>query len=92
MDTGSLETHHNIDELSKVIKQIVPPGDVILILRPHRLGPRVANLPNSPRPLKAVLSETAMQDLLIESGFHRCGSCRPSSEGTPETGRGPPET
>ncbi len=30
--TGSLETSHDIDELSKVIKHIIPPGEVIIIL------------------------------------------------------------
>ncbi len=74
MDAGSLETRHDIDELSKVIKPIVPPGEVITILKAHRLGPRVANLPNSPRPLKVVLSETAMWDLLTKSRFHLRGS------------------
>ncbi len=69
-DTGSLETRHDIDELSKVIKHIVPPGEVIIILKTHRLGPRVANAPNSPRPLKVVLSKTAMRDLLMKSRFH----------------------
>ncbi len=39
-DNGSLV--HDIDELSKVIKHIVPPGEVIVILKTHRLGPRVA--------------------------------------------------
>ncbi len=58
-----LETRHDIDELSKVIKHIVPPGKVIIILKTHCLGPRVANLPNSHRPLKVVLSEAAMRDL-----------------------------
>ncbi len=62
-DTGSLETRQDIDELSKVIKYIVPPGKVIIILKTHRLCPRVANLPHSSRPLKVVLSETAMRDL-----------------------------
>ncbi len=52
VDTGSLETRHDIDELSKVIEHIVSPGEVIIILKTHRLGPRDANLPNSPRPLK----------------------------------------
>ncbi len=55
-DTDSFETRHDIDELSKVIKHIAPPGEVIIILKNHRLGPRVANLPNSPGPLKVVLS------------------------------------
>ncbi len=72
--TGSLETRHDIDELSKVIKHIVPSGEVIIILTTHRLGPRVANLPNSLRPLKVVLSETAMLDLLMKSRFHLRGS------------------
>ncbi len=35
-----------------MIKQIVPPGEVISILKTHRLGPRVANVPNSPGALK----------------------------------------
>ncbi len=44
-DTGSLETRHDIDELSKVTKHIAPPGEVTIILKIHCLGPRVANLP-----------------------------------------------
>ncbi len=67
---GSLETRHGIDELSKVVKRIVPPGEVFIILKSHRLGPRVENLPNSPRPLKVVLSETTMRDLLMKSRFN----------------------
>ncbi len=73
-DSGSLETRHDIDELLKVIKHIVPPCEVIIILKTHRLGPRVANLPNSPRPLRVVFSETAMRDLLMKSRFHLRGS------------------
>ncbi len=57
-----------------MIKQIVPPGEVIIVLKTHRLCPRVANVPNSPRPLKVVLSETAMRDLLMKSRFHLRGS------------------
>ncbi len=49
-DTGSLETRHDIDELLKVIKHIVPPGQVVIILKTRRRGPRVAKLPNSSRP------------------------------------------
>ncbi len=60
-DTGSLETRHNIDELSKVIKPIVPPSAVVIILKTHCLVPQVANLPNSPRPQKVVLSEAIMR-------------------------------
>ncbi len=74
MDPGLLETRHDIGELSKVIKHIVPPGEVIIILKTYRLGPRIANVPNSPRPQKAVLSETAMRDLVMKSRFHLRGS------------------
>ncbi len=73
-DTGSLETRHDIDELPKVIKLIVPPAEVIIILKTHRLGPRDANLSNSPRPLKVVHSETAKRDLLMKSRLHLRGS------------------
>ncbi len=72
-DTGSLETRHDIDELSKVIKHIKN-IELIFILKTHRLCPRVANLNNSPRPLKVVLSGTAMRDLLMKSRFHLHGS------------------
>ncbi len=73
-DTGSLETRHDIDDLSKVVKHIVPPGEVIIILKTHRVCPRVENVPNSLRPLKVVLSETVMRDLLMKSRFHLRGS------------------
>ncbi len=69
-----METCYDIDEPSKVIKHIVLHGEVIIILKTHRLGSRVANVPNSPRPLKVVLSETAMRDLLMKSRFHLRGS------------------
>ncbi len=69
-----METRHDIDELSKVIKHIVPPGEVIIAPKTHRLGPRVANVPNLPRPLKVVLSETAMRDLLMKPRVQLRGS------------------
>ncbi len=68
--TLSLEIHHDIEELSKVNKLIAPLCEVIIILKIHRLGPRVANLLSSPRPLNVVLSETAMHGLLMKSLFH----------------------
>ncbi len=74
MDTGSLETRHDIDELSKVIQHIVPLNKVIIILKTHRLRPRVTNHLKSPRTLKVVLSEKAMRDLLKECHFHLRGS------------------
>ncbi len=52
VDNGSLETRHDIDELSKVIKHNFPPGEVIIILETHCLGPRVSDLPYWQRDIK----------------------------------------
>ncbi len=60
--------------MSKVIKHLVLPGEVNIILKTNRLGPRVANLPNSPRPLKLILSQRAMRDPLMKSRSSLRGS------------------
>ncbi len=92
----SLEICHDINEYSKVIKEIVPGGEVITKINSRRLGPWVTNLPSSTRPLKVVLWETAMHDLLMKSCFHlrdlhlNTFSHRSSTEGTAKIGRGSP--
>ncbi len=94
-DTVSLEICLDIDELSKVIKEIaIKVIKVMTKLKSRCLGLRVANLPSSPRPLKVVLS--AMRDLLMKPCFHLRGlhlntfSHRSSTEGTAKIGRGSP--
>ncbi len=93
-DTVSLQICHDIDELSKVFKEITTDGEVITKLKSRSLGPRFANLPSSPHPLKVVLS--AMRDILMKSCFHLRGlhlnifSHRLSTKGTAKIGRGSP--
>ncbi len=58
---GSLESRHGIEELPTISKQIVPSIQPIVILKTHRLGPWIANLPSSPLQLKVILSETAIR-------------------------------